>query len=170
MAEVIDVLKAQGAIIVDPANLPSVVEKDPNKNVALFPECRSPKGKDADCSVVFKYGMKRDFNKLLETLGPNAPVKTLTELRLWNLSHIDSGSIRFGQGTLDSSDEMDLVADRARYEADRAKDLDLSRTHGIDAALKADRRRCAHVPRYQRHRYCGQSRISQPRGSVRDNT
>ena len=43
-----------------------------------------PKGKDADCSVVFKYGMKRDFNKWLASLGPTAPVKTLTELRIWN--------------------------------------------------------------------------------------
>ena len=33
---------------------------------------------------------------------------------------------------------MDLEADRARYEADRAKDLDLSRTHGIDAVMKAN--------------------------------
>ncbi len=33
------------------------------------------KGKDADCSVVLKYGMKRDFNKWLASLGPSAPVK-----------------------------------------------------------------------------------------------
>src|SRR6266511_1457078 len=39
------------------------------------------KGKDADCSISFKYGMKRDFNKWLASLGPSAPVKTLTELR-----------------------------------------------------------------------------------------
>ena len=31
---------------------------------------------------------------------------------------------------------MDLQTDRPRYEADRAKDLDLTGTHGIDAALK----------------------------------
>ncbi len=42
---------------------------------------------DANCSVVFKYGMKRDFNAWLATLGAAAPVKTLTELRLWNLAH-----------------------------------------------------------------------------------
>ena len=34
---------------------------------------------------------------------------------------------------------MDLEADRARYEADRAKDIRLSATNGIDAALKANR-------------------------------
>jgi len=30
------------------------------------------KGKDADCSIAFKYGMKRDFNKWLASLGPAA--------------------------------------------------------------------------------------------------
>ena len=34
---------------------------------------------------------------------------------------------------------MDLVRDRARYEADRAKDLRLSGAQGIDAAMKTHR-------------------------------
>jgi amidase len=33
---------------------------------------------------------------------------------------------------------MDLTADRARYEADRAKDLALAATHGIDEVMKAN--------------------------------
>src|SRR6204780_3209100 len=33
---------------------------------------------------------------------------------------------------------MDVAADQARYEADRAKDLDLSATHGIDEVMKAN--------------------------------
>ena len=32
MADAIDVLKQQGAVIVDPADIPSVVDKDPAKN------------------------------------------------------------------------------------------------------------------------------------------
>jgi amidase len=91
------------------------------------------------CSVILKYGMKRDFNKWLATLGPSAPVKSLTELREWNITHTKSGSIRFGQSNLDVSDEMDVTADRARYEADRAKDLALSAEHGIDEVMKANR-------------------------------
>ena len=31
--------------------------------------------------------MKRDFNKWLASLGPSAPVKSLTELRMFNLAH-----------------------------------------------------------------------------------
>jgi amidase len=136
MEEVIEVLKQQGAIVVDPANIPTVLEKDPAKNITLWQDCRQPKGRDADCSAVFKYGMKRDFNKWLATLGPTAPVKTLTELRIWNMNHLAGGAIRYGQGTLDASDDQDLEADRPRYLADRARDLDLSKAHGIDAVMK----------------------------------
>lgn len=139
MTEAIEILKAQGAIIVDPADIPSVVNPDPDKNFLLWGQCggnTNSKGRDANCSVVLKYGMKRDFNAFLQSLGPSAPVKTLTELREWNLTHTQSGSIRFGQSNLDVSDEMDLVADKARYEADRARDIDLAGTHGIDEVMK----------------------------------
>jgi amidase len=81
--------------------------------------------------------MKRDFNKWLASLGPTAPVKTLTELRQWNLAHAREGALKYGQSQLDISDEMDVEADRARYEQDRAKDIALSATHGIDEVMKA---------------------------------
>jgi amidase len=64
-------------------------------------------------------------------------VKTLTELRLWNLSHAKGGAIRYGQSRLDISDEMDLEGDRARFEADHLKDWRLSRDRGIDGVLTA---------------------------------
>jgi amidase len=94
------------------------------------------KGKDSDCSIDFKYGMKRDFNKWLASLGAAAPVKTLTELRQWNVAHQRAGSIKYGQALLDVSDEMNVETDAARYRADREKDLRLSGTNGIDAAMK----------------------------------
>ncbi len=136
MTEAIAILKAQGAEIVDPADIPSIV------NFALWGQCSgltNVKGKDSDCSVVLKYGMKRDFNAWLATLGASAPVKTLTELRRWNITHISAGAIRFGQSQLDISDEMDVQADRPRYESDRAKDILLAGTNGIDAVMKANR-------------------------------
>ena len=52
--------------------------------------------------------MKRDFNKWLASLGPAAPVKTLTELIAWNNAHQKAGAIKYGQSNLDISDEMDL--------------------------------------------------------------
>jgi len=142
MDEAIAALKRQGAVIVDPADIPSVLEKDPAKNIAGWNFCsgaNEARGKDDNCTIVVKYGMKRDFNKWLATLGPAAPVKTLTELREWNLAHEKANAIRYGQSRLDISDEMDIERDRARYEADRAKDLELSATNGIDAVMKAQR-------------------------------
>jgi amidase len=140
MADAIAVLKQQGAVIVDPADIPSFVNKDPKSNFLQWDYCSDAdqaKGKDETCSVDFKYGMKRDFNKWLASLGPSAPVKTLAELRQWNLDHAKAGAIKYGQSRLDISDEMDLEVDRARYEADHRKDLLLSRDKGIDGALQA---------------------------------
>jgi amidase len=141
MTEAIAILKQQGAEIVDPANIPSIMTEDPSRNFAVWGQCsgvNNAKGKDADCSVVLKYGMKRDFNAWLATLGPSAPVKSLTELREWNITHTTAGAIRYGQSQLDISDEMDVEGDRARYEADRAKDILLAGTEGIDQVMKAD--------------------------------
>jgi amidase len=141
MTDAIAILKQQGATIVDPADIPSITTQDPDKNFLLWGQCsgwNAMKGRDANCSVVLKYGMKRDFNKFLATLGPSAPVKSLTELREWNITHIGGNAIRFGESNLDVSDEMDVEADRARYMADRAKDIELSATHGIDEVMKAN--------------------------------
>ncbi len=142
MAEAIAVLKQQGAVVVDPADIPSVLAKEPGDNFMSWSVCSgldNAKGKDADCSVVFKYGMKRDFGAWLATLGPKAPVKTLTELRQWNVAHQKAGAIKYGQALLDISDEMDVRTDRVRYESDREKDLRLSATQGIDAVMKENR-------------------------------
>jgi amidase len=141
MEEAIAVLKQQGAVIVDPVEIPSISAQDPDKNFLSWGTCggsNEGKGTDANCSVVLKYGMKRDFNKWLESLGASAPVKTLTELRIWNITHTKSGAIRYGQSNLDVSDEMDVEGDRARYLNDRAKDIALAGTNGIDAAIKGN--------------------------------
>jgi amidase len=140
MADAIETLRREGAVLVDPADLPSVVDPDPANNFLRWGICSGgpgAKASDTNCSTVFKYGMKRDFNAWLRTLGPSAPVKSLAELRAFNLARTSRGTLKYGQGQLDNSDEMDLEADRARYEADRAKDLALAATRGMDAVMKA---------------------------------
>lgn len=142
MDSAIAVLKAKGAIVVDPANIPSVIDTTPGNSILGWNACSGlgrAKGLDADCSIVLKYGMKRDFNAWLRSLGDRAPVKTLTELREWNIRHQRAGAIKYGQAQLDISDEMSVQGDRQRYEADRRKDIRLAGTNGIDAALKANR-------------------------------
>jgi len=124
MAEAIAILEAHGATVVDPADIPSVIDPDPASNLMVN-----------GGSVVLDYGMKRDFNAWLATLGPTAPVRTLTELREWNLAHADGGTLKYGQARLDASDELDLERDRARYEEDRARDIRLNGEHGIDEVM-----------------------------------
>ena len=140
MDEAIAVLKAQGAIVVDPADIPSVVDPDPKQNLLLWGICGNMDDvKKRECSIDFAYGMERDFNLWLASLGDKAPVKTLTELRKWNADHAKLGAIRYGQTLLDVSNAMDLELFKARYEADRARDLELTGTRGIDAVMKAQK-------------------------------
>ena len=142
MAGAIAILKHLGAVIVDPADIPSVTTKEEKQNFLRWDTCRgyqNAKGKDANCSVVAKYGFKRDFNLWLASLGNGAPLKTLTDLRNWNLKNKNAGSMKYGQALLDVSDEMDLETDRARYETDRARDIAIYGTNGIDAIMKSER-------------------------------
>ena len=142
MDEAIAILTNQGAVVIDPADIPSVVDTDPARNFLVWDICNGlegASGKDNDCSIVLKYGMKRDFNRWLASLGASAPLTSLTELRRWNLEHESAGALKYGQENLDISDDVDVEADRPRYEADRRKDVFLSATHGIDEAMKTRR-------------------------------
>jgi amidase len=142
MAEAIAALKKEGAVIVDPANIPSVVTADTLRNILLWNTCsgaENRKGHNANCSIDFNYGMKRDFNAWLASLGSAAPFRTLTELRWFNIANAGRGAMKYGQSQLDISDEMDLVADKAKYDADRAKDIDLGGPHGIAQVMEAER-------------------------------
>jgi amidase len=139
MTEAIDVLEKQGAIIVDPADIPSIVDKNADNNLLLFGLCTSMEEvKQRQCSVDLAYGMERDFNAWLQSFGDKAPFKTLTDLRNWNTAHTKANAIKYGQSLLDISDFMDLDAFKARYDADRAKDLYLTGKHGIDEVMKAN--------------------------------
>jgi amidase len=136
MAEAIEVLKKEGATVVD-ADIPSVIDQDPKNNFLLWGGGCDKGPRDPNCSSVLWYGMKRDFNAWLASLGAAAPVKTLTELRAFNTSHANRNAIKYAQANLDSSDLLDLEKDRAKWQADRDRDIQLAAVHGIDAVLKA---------------------------------
>ena len=135
MAEAIDILRKQGATVID-ADIPSVIDQDPKNNFLLWGNACSKGPTDPNCSSVLWYGMKRDFNAWLASLGPAAPVKTLAELRAFNTARTNRNAIKYAQANLDQSDQLDLEKDRAKWEADRTRDIQLAATHGIDAALK----------------------------------
>jgi amidase len=138
MEDAINILRREGAIVVDPADIPSVLDGTPANNYLTFGVCAglaNRRGMDANCSIVLKYGMKRDFNAWAASLGPGAPIRSLTELRNYNLANRPRNTLRYEQENLDISDEMDVVADRARWQADRNRDQFLAGTHGIDEAM-----------------------------------
>lgn len=137
MAAAIAVLAAQGATIVDPVDIPSVITTDAKENFLLRRSCGETSNARDDCSVAANYSMKRDFSEWLKSLGNAAPIKTLTALRQWNLAHQRAGAMKYGQNLLDTVDAMDLELDWERYRADSEKDTRLAGTHGIDAAMKA---------------------------------
>src|SRR5260370_28853564 len=119
MTEAIGILKQQGAIIVDPAEIPSIVSQYPKNNFLLWNTCggaNDAKGKDADCSVVFKYGMKRDFNKWLVSLGPASPVQTLDGLRQGHITPTKAGPTPYGPSNVAESVAKDVRAQHARHD------------------------------------------------------
>ena len=69
--------------------------------------------------------MKRDFNAWLASLGAAAPLKTLTDLR--DVQHgARRRAARSSTASRSSTSRTRWICerDRARYEADRARDLD----------------------------------------------
>lgn len=86
-------------------------------------------------STVLKYGMKRDLNLYLASLGPAAPIKTLADVIAFNNLHTDV--VKYGQGLLTDAQAVDLSpgsADTVKYQNDRFKDYNYS-TQGIDAVM-----------------------------------
>ena len=139
MSEAVAARERRGAQVVAPVDLENRLPR----------VCSGPadaKGEDSDCSIVLKYGMKRDFDAWLTSLGPKAPVKTLDGLRRWNIAHQEEGAIRFGQARLDNAGEMDVAADRVRYLSDRERDVRVSGAEGIDAVVAAYRLDALLVP------------------------
>ena len=80
--------------------------------------------------------MKRDFNAWLPRSGPRRPSSRSPSCASEQGAR-EEGAIQYGQTLLDASDALDLDKERAKYEEDRARDIRLGGTNGIDAAVKA---------------------------------
>lgn len=137
MNDAIAVLRAQGATVED-FDVPDL------KELFSFGTCVT-KPVPANCTTVLIYGFKRDLNAYLAAFGPGAPVMggpvyTLADVINFN-DNFTLGSppvkvgLKYGQAIAVAADSLDTApgsADTARYLKDRAKDLDLSRTRGLD--------------------------------------
>ncbi len=131
MTDAIAVLRAQGAFVAEHYDIPDQAELN------AFPGCGPPPGPPfaPSCSTVLLYGFKRDLNHYLASLGPSAPVHTIDDVVAYNNAHA-SVALKYGQFLAISSSLMNTdpgSADTIRYQTDRAKDLDIAKTRGLDA-------------------------------------
>jgi amidase len=113
-------MKNQGAVIVDPANIPTL-----------------SKFGDSEFEVLL-YEFKADLNKYLSALGPSAPVHTLADIIAFNDAHKDQELPYFGQEIMLMAQKKGPLTD-PRYLQALAKNHRLSRALGIDAVMTKDR-------------------------------
>jgi amidase len=135
--KVIEVLKSRGATIVENADLPSYAATNPQDNIWGWYFCTSEaKGADSKvCSDVLRYGMRRDFAKWLASVQAKPPpFKSLTELVAFNAANKDT-AIPFGQDILEAVELQDSPEDASKYGADRAKDVRLAESQGLQSAM-----------------------------------
>jgi amidase len=81
------------------------------------------------CASSLFYGFKRDLNAYLASLGPGAPVHSLSEVIAFNEAY-GPGALKYGQTLALLSDSIDISpgsADTAQYVEARAEDLARSR-------------------------------------------
>ncbi|MBS0582442.1 MAG: amidase [Proteobacteria bacterium] len=113
-------LKAAGAVIVDPVELPN-------------------QGKyDDDEGIVLQYEFKADINAYLAQLTPTVKTRSLADLIAFNEAHADREMPWFGQETFEKSQNRGTLQDKAYLDA-LAKSKRLAGPEGIDAALAKDR-------------------------------
>jgi amidase len=112
-------LEAAGAVIVDPANLPNM------DSGSVFQDLPT---------TVLNYEFKANINRYFESLGPTAPVKSLTDLIRFNDEHRDREMPYFGQERLVIS-EATTSLDAPEYRKAVETIQRLTRAEGIDAVM-----------------------------------
>jgi amidase len=128
MLDAIAALRAQGAVVVDPLELPNQAD------ISAFGTCTSFPA-PATCSTVLMYGQKHDLNAYLSH-RPDAPVHSLADIIAFNNAHAAT-ALKYGQALFLAADALDdgpNSADTQRFLADRAKDLALTHA-GLDGVL-----------------------------------
>jgi len=120
MNDLIGELKKLGAIIVDPADIPT-----------------SGKFDDSELEVLL-YELKADLNKYLKGLGPGAPVHSLKDVIEFNEKNRDREMPYFGQDLFIKAEAKGPLTDKKYVDA-LAKNHLLARTQGIDFVMRKNR-------------------------------
>lgn len=116
LQEVMQVLKQQGAILVDPADIQTIGKYD-----------------DAELTVLL-YELKSDLNTYLKRLGSSAPAKTLKDLIEFNSQHAKSELQYFGQENFIKAEAKGSLKSKEYLNALK-QCRKLARTEGIDATM-----------------------------------
>lgn len=116
MEQAIDVMKKQGATIVDPADVETLGKFDESE------------------LLVFMYELKADLNAYLARLGPGAPVRTLKDIIEFNERNHSKEMPYFGQDLFVKAEDKGPLTEKAYLDA-LAKNHQLARTEGIDAVM-----------------------------------
>ena len=113
-------MRRQGAVIVDPADIPHLGEYD-----------------DAETEVLL-YELKAGLAAYLPEWAPGAPVQSLADVIAWDEAHRDAEMRYFGQDLFEKAEAKGPLTDPA-YRRALATCRRLSRKEGLDAVLSRHR-------------------------------
>jgi amidase len=116
MKDALEAMRAEGAVVVDPADIETAGKFD-----------------DSEMEVLL-YEFKADLNAYLEALGPGAPAHSLKDLVDFNERHRDEEMPYFGQDLFIKAQEKGPLTTKD-YQDALAKNHRLSRAEGIDAVM-----------------------------------
>lgn len=115
---VVDTLKRLGAVVIDPANVPT-----------------PPEAGEAEFNVLL-YEFKHGLNHYLAGLGPDVPVRSLADVIDFNTRHAERVLRYFGQETLVKAEAKGPLTSEEYLKA-LATSQRLARADGLDAVLQA---------------------------------
>jgi len=116
MEQSLDVMRKQGATVVDPADIATLGKFDDTELLVLM------------------YELKADLNAYLARLGPSAPVKSLKDIIEFNERNRQKEMPYFGQDLFLKAESKGPLTDKEYTDA-LAKNHQLARTEGIDATM-----------------------------------
>jgi amidase len=116
MEQSLDLMKKQGATLVDPADIETLGKFDDSE------------------LLIFMYELKADLNAYLSRLGPDAPMRTLKDIIEFNERNRSKEMPYFGQDLFIKAEAKGPLTEKAYVDA-LAKNHQLARTEGIDALM-----------------------------------
>ena len=117
IASAIDVMKSQGATIVDPANIATARHLDDDEYDLLL------------------YEFKADLDAYLGALGPSSPVHSLADVIAFNEKNAAREMPYFGQEIMEAAVKKGPLSE-AKYRKELAKGKRLAGAEGIDATIR----------------------------------